>query len=110
MSKYLCNHIGHEVINLFKSDNGHNYVYIQPYGTYHAKFKERIGYVLLVRGVAGKKALEVLGLATELIDVFDPTIEQPWESTKKYISDNNICYGVQIFLVKMHHHNICCYR
>lgn len=102
--KYLCNHIGHEVINLFKSDNGHNYVYIQPYGTYHAKFKERIGYVLLVRGVAGKKALEVLGLATELIDVFDPTIEQPWESTKKYISDNNICYGGASLLKIFVHH------
>ena len=102
--KYLCNHIGHEVINLFKSDNGHNYVYIQPYGTYHAKFKERIGYVLLVRGVAGKKALEVLGLATELTDVFDPTIEQPWESTKKYICDNNICYGGASLLKIFVHH------
>jgi hypothetical protein len=102
--KYLCNHIGHEVINLFKSDNGHNYVYIQPYGTYHAKFKERIGYVLLVRGVAGKKALEVLGLATELTDIFNPTIEQPWESTKKYICKNKICYGGASLLKIFVHH------
>ena len=102
--KYLCNHIGHEVINLFKSDNGHNYVYIQPYGTYHAKFKERIGYVLLVRGVTGKKALEVLGLATELTDIFNPTIEQPWESTKKYICKNKICYGGASLLKIFVHH------
>ena len=102
--KYLCNHIGHEVINLFKSDNGHNYVYIQPYGIYHAKFKERIGYVLLVRGVAGKKALEVLGLATELTDIFNPTIEQPWESTKKYICKNKICYGGASLLKIFVHH------
>lgn len=91
--KYLYNHIGHEVINLFKSDNGKNYIYIQPYGTFHSKYKGQIGYVLLVRGIAGKKALEVLGLATDLTDIYDPTVESPWKKTKKYIQTNSIRYG-----------------
>ncbi len=90
---YLTNHIGHEVVNLFQSDNGKNYIYIQPYGTYDAKYYGKIGYVLLVRGVEGKRALEVLGLATELKDIFRPEDKKPWESTKRFITDNCIEYG-----------------
>lgn len=90
---YLSNHIGHEVINLFKSDNGRNYVYIQPYGTYSKEHYGKIGYVLFVRGVEGKRAMEVLGLATDLKDLFNPHECTPWEFTRQLICTNNINYG-----------------
>ena len=28
VGSYLQNHIGHEIINLFRDDNGNNYIYI----------------------------------------------------------------------------------
>ncbi|MCR4665134.1 MAG: PD-(D/E)XK nuclease family protein [Paludibacteraceae bacterium] len=99
--KYLSNHIGHEIINMFKSDNGHNYIYIQPYGTYDAIHFGEIGYVMLVRGLEGKRALEVLGIATDLKDIYDPKntdIYDPkntkqWKFTQELIKKQEITYG-----------------
>ena len=30
---YLNESLGHEIINLFKADNGRHYIYVNPYGT-----------------------------------------------------------------------------
>lgn len=91
--EYLSNHIGHEVVNIFQADNEKNYVYIQPAGTYSAEHFGKIGYVLHVRGIEGKRALEVLGLATDLHDIYDPSEKRPWECTKNYITEHHIAYG-----------------
>lgn len=92
---FLDDHIGHEIVNMYKDDHGRNYVYIQPYGTYQASHHGKIGAVLMVRSVPGKSALEVLGLATGLTDIFNPALgyKKQWEVHTKYILDNNITYG-----------------
>ena len=92
---FLDDHIGHEIVNMYKDDHGRNYVYIQPYGTYQATHHGKIGAVMMVRGVPGKSALEVLGLATGLTDIFNPALgyKKQWEVHIKYIQDNNITYG-----------------
>ena len=40
VGRFLENNIGHEVINLFKDDNGSNYIYINPYGQLDKKHNE----------------------------------------------------------------------
>lgn len=93
--EFLDDHIGHEIVNMYKDDQGRNYVYIQPYGTYQAAHNGKIGAVMMVRGVPGKSALEVLGLATDLTDVFNPTLDykEQWRVHTKYLTDNHITYG-----------------
>jgi hypothetical protein len=92
---FLDDHIGHEIVNMYKDDHGRNYVYIQPYGTYQTSHHGKIGAVLMVRSVPGKSALEVLGLATGLTDIFNPALgyKKQWKVHTKYILDNNITYG-----------------
>lgn len=92
---FLDDHIGHEIVNMYKDDRGRNYVYIQPYGTYQASHHGKIGAVLMVRSVPGMSALEVLGLAIGLTDIFNPALgyKKQWEVHTKYILDNKITYG-----------------
>lgn len=59
------NNIGHEIINLFKTDSGENYVYLQPYGNYGSAQDGRFEAILLVRGL-GNGIFEVLGKAEGL--------------------------------------------
>ena len=72
--EYLEDNIGHEVINLFKSDNGKYYLYLNALGSFHKQWKNRIKSMLLVRTIKGAKMLEVIGLATGLSDVYDPEL------------------------------------
>ena len=48
VGSYLQNNIGHEVINLFKADNGNNYIYVNKDGK---TSQENNKAVLLVRNV-----------------------------------------------------------
>lgn len=57
------NNIGHEVINLFRADNGQNYLYITPGGTVNGHPVEG---VIFVRGVKGKTTVEVVAKAEKL--------------------------------------------
>ena len=41
--------IGHEIINLFKADNGNNYIYILPYGSMSKKHNDKIKSILLLK-------------------------------------------------------------
>ena len=73
MNEVLINHmysgnylesgnLGHEVINLFKSDNGNHYIYAMSAGDYDTKSHvNSIKKVILVRNVDQYKA-EVLGI------------------------------------------------
>lgn len=54
---YLEENIGHEVINIFKSDNGKHYLYLNSLGSFHRDWKGRIKYMLMVR--QGVKMMEV---------------------------------------------------
>lgn len=59
------NNIGHEIINLFKADNGKHYIYIPANGTIAQKHHKKVKYVLLTRSL-GKHTVEILAKATEL--------------------------------------------
>lgn len=59
------NNVGHEVINMYKSDNGNHYIYANPYGligTKHYKKDAEVDTIVLVRRISSKK-LEVLAKA-----------------------------------------------
>ena len=53
--------IGHEIINLFKDDDGNNNIFITPSGVIDEN--HNIEYILFVRHIAKKETVEVIGLA-----------------------------------------------
>lgn len=55
--------IGHEVINLFKDDEGYNNLFITPSGKVKGHAVE---YILFVRNVSFRRTVEVIGLAEGL--------------------------------------------
>lgn len=59
---YTNKNIGHEIINLYKDDNGDNYIYISPYGRIDAKKFDKVETVLLARG-AGTNCIQILAKA-----------------------------------------------
>lgn len=65
---YEKGNIGHEVINLFKDDEGDRYLYITPSG----KIKGHdVSHVLFVRNVKSRTTVEVIAMATGLIPMED---------------------------------------
>ena len=91
--------IGHEIINLFKADNGNNYIYVLPYGSMSKKHNDKIKTILLVRR-CNSKIIEILAKATDLEQV--AYIEKIFKNNKKehikqlqvkYIDENNITFG-----------------
>ena len=89
--------IGHEVINLFKDDNGSNYIYINPSGAIDKKYNDSVKAVLLVKHVE-MGVLEVIAKAkgTEWekgIQQVHYKSEEEDENQNKYIEDNEITYG-----------------
>ena len=88
---YLADNLGYEIINLYQSDNGKNYVYLQHAGTFSEEQKGKVGYVLFVRTLPGRKMLEVLGKAEGITDIYYPG-QQPDEQ-KEYIEKNNVRYA-----------------
>lgn len=57
--KYLDDNIGHEIINLFKADDGENYIYLCKDGKYNGELPK---YVIQVRRY-GTRTLEVVNIA-----------------------------------------------
>ncbi|MEE0235271.1 MAG: hypothetical protein UD961_03820 [Bacteroidales bacterium] len=78
--KYLNDNMGHEIINLFKADNEievdgvkyQNFIYLNPYGNFNSAYKGRIKDMLMVISVPKKNMFEVVGKATDLVDIFEP--------------------------------------
>ncbi|MBQ3430851.1 PD-(D/E)XK nuclease family protein [Candidatus Saccharibacteria bacterium] len=61
---YISNtNIGHEVINLFSADNGHNYIYVTDDGLVNPKYNKKVKGVILTRISDSIHKLEVLGIA-----------------------------------------------
>ena len=101
---YLTTNLGHEVINMFQSDNGKHYLYLNSRGNFDEKGLYA-KYMLLVMHIGGKR-VEILGLAKELrpapgamcslpsnIDSLDNSIS---EEQRNYIlseKDGGISYG-----------------
>ena len=79
---YLENgNLGHEVINLFKCDNGNHYIYAMSAGDYDTKSHfNNIKKVILVRNVDQYKA-EILGIADVEEDIFAAQVLEPQKYT-----------------------------
>ena len=87
---YLEDNIGHEIINLYQSDNGENYIYLSPDGNFDAKYKDRIAHVILTQD-NGTNQDKVVGLAEIECDVYrkgDTALAQI-----EYIVKNEVKYG-----------------
>jgi hypothetical protein len=78
--KYLNDNMGHEIINLFKADNEievdgvkyQNFIYLNPYGNFSSAYTGRVKDMLMVISVPKKNMFEVVGKATDLVDIFTP--------------------------------------
>lgn len=66
--KYTENNIGHEIINLYKCDNGNNYIYILPYGGIAKEHNDRIRYILLV-GAEKEHRIPVLAKVEDVVQI-----------------------------------------
>ena len=65
VGSYLQNHIGHEIINLFRDDNGDNYIYVNQSGDINPKYNNKVRAVLIVRYVE-EGVMEVVAKAENL--------------------------------------------
>ena len=83
---YLSTNLGHEVINLFKADNGNHYVYLNSTGNFASVHKGKIGYMLFVK-YQKEDEMEVIGMATELEEVVgsDQSLGQNYKILNKTI-------------------------
>lgn len=118
---YLGENLGHEVINLIKSDNGNHYIYVNAHGTVNEEFYRRDDeivkndVILLTRlvNISGiNDTVEVLAKATgcelcakkEMQELFGnkedykkqdklAKAEARHKINKQYIKDNEIKYG-----------------
>jgi len=102
---FLKDNIGHEVINLFKDDNGSNYIYVNPYGRL-GKNHNDIESILLVRGI-NATTVEIIAKAEGLTPVLNNS--SPKNSTKatqkKYIDKHEITYG-GVELYRIYQNNV----
>ena len=76
--KYLKDNLGHEAINLFKTDDGRHFIYLNDVGTFGKEHVEKDGTlkidkVLLVKPI-GNNAAEVVALASGLTMCYNPTL------------------------------------
>lgn len=99
--------IGHEFINIYKSDNGSFYVYANPYGNIQQKWDGRVKYVLFVRAVLRQKKLQVVGYAEVEEQILDKAVhskkntsastrkvmEKHYNNQLDYIKKNEVKYG-----------------
>ena len=83
---YLSTNLGHEVINLFKADNGNHYIYLNSMGNFASAHKGKIGYMLFVK-YHKENEMEVIGMATELTEVVgsDQSLGQNYKALNKTI-------------------------
>ena len=91
---YLDENIGHEVINLFKDDNGSNYIYINHNGKIKKEANDSVQAILLVKRVE-PGVLEVVAKAENLQQVYykKNNFEEELNDQKEYINKHNITYG-----------------
>ena len=89
------NNIGHEAINLFKADNGKNYIYILANGYINLNHTN-VEAVLLTKK-DGKNRVKIVAKAVGLTEIIPLdariTLEAAKKLTDKFIEENNICYG-----------------
>lgn len=111
--EYLVqDNLGHEIINLYCSDNGNNYIYLQPLGTYAPKWLGRVELILMVRSIEKRGVFEILGIAEGLEEVYNPTQKSQQDKIQlDYIKSNNVTYGgtllSEMFMENSFQQSIC---
>lgn len=89
---YLKDNIGHEIINLFKTDGGDNYIYVNPYGTLGVGHDE-VESILLVRRLEGG-ILEIIAKAEKLERIVtNKRGDDLLNDQKDYLKSHGIVYG-----------------
>lgn len=71
---YLDENIGHEAINLFKTDCGECLIYLQPHGTFAKEHIGLVDYMLLVRKVDGFPLQQIVGKVEILKEIYNPKL------------------------------------
>lgn len=94
VGSYLQNHIGHEIINLFRDDNGDNYIYVNQSGDINPKYNNKVRAVLIVRYVE-EGVMEVVAKAENLEQILFKSgdIQKDIDAQIAYIDANRITYG-----------------
>lgn len=105
VGNYLNNNLGHEVINLFKADNGNYYIYLNSTGNFAKEHSNKIDKMLFVK-YYDKGVVEVIGMAMGLEDVpganmslsrdvkFDGVDKEIFELQKDYVdNEGGVSYG-----------------
>lgn len=94
--------IGHEAVNLFKDDNGRNYIYVLPDGRMNKEHNKKIKNILLIRR-CNSKIYEILAKAENLkqlafVETTGPKdAKKLLEDQKQKITENKITYnGIRI--------------
>ena len=94
--EYISENVGGEIINMYQSDNGKYYVYVNPYGNIEKNWDNRVKYVLFIRSV-GNRNVKVIGKAEINEQICRNAVWKKGKEIdadhKKYIDDNNIKYG-----------------
>ena len=72
--EYLKDNLGHEIINLFKADDGNHYIYVNPWGHVNEKDHGKIDTILLVRHISNYQ-VEIIAKAWDL-DIFDGSTKE----------------------------------
>lgn len=94
VGSYLQNHIGHEIINLFRDDNGDNYIYVNQSGYINQEYNNKVRAILIVRYVE-EGVMEVVAKANNLEQILFKSgdIQKDIDSQISYINANRITYG-----------------
>lgn len=79
------NMLGHEIINLFKADDGKNYIHINGKGEFKHKYVDN---VLLVKTVTSK-TVEVIAKASNLTPIWQKSKEE-WEEIQSKITYDGV--------------------
>lgn len=70
---YCLENIGHEIINMFRADNGHFYVYLNSTGDFARDKQGKVEYVLLTRNCPISNTVQIIGKAKVKREIYNPT-------------------------------------
>ena len=94
--EYIKEKVGGEIINIYQSDNGKYYIYVNPYGNIDKKWDGRIKHIIFIRSV-GNGVVKVIGKAEIDEQISRNAIRKTGKGIddyqKQYIDENNITYG-----------------
>lgn len=94
--EYIKESIGGEIINMYQSDNGRYYAYINPYGKIDQKWHNKIEHVLFIRSVGNKmvKVIAVAKVKEQLLNQGKIRLGGSCHpQQKEYIDKHQIFYG-----------------